>query len=201
MANGAPRGGATGRKTVLTFFAALVIAVGVVVAMSEPWARSPASGSGGPQGLSDSASRDYERIWKEDRRYFGDPGKPAPNVLFVATGEGYTTTGAVGDQWGAPRVINIGLTAREQLTSTKPQPRNSARFAIEHEFGRYFGPDLPLVSGSGNAGAGLANLVANCLAHNRNTGRGNPRRILRNRLPYWGQNPATIMFPGRPDAL
>ena len=122
----------------------------------------------------------------------------APNVLFVANGEGYTTTGAVGNQWGAPRVINIGLTARQQLTSGKPQTRNSARYAIEHEFGRYFGPDQPLVADGGNAGAGLANLVANNLAHWRNTGRGNPTRILRNRLPHWGQNPMTIMFPQGP---
>jgi len=201
MADRASLGGPTGRKMVLTFFAALVVAVVAVMMALEPWARGPASGSRGPQGISGSASRDYQRIWKQDRRYFGEQGMPAPNVLFVANGQGYTTTGAVGDHWGAPRVINIGLTARQQLTSRKPQPRNSARYAIEHEFGRYFGPDQPLAAGSGNAGAGLANLVANCLAHKRNTGRGDPSRILRNRLPYWAQNPATIMFPGQPDAL
>ncbi len=187
--------GTTGGKLALTFLAALLVAVAVVMLAFEPWARGPASGS------SASASRDYHRIWKQDRRYFGDQGMPAPNMLFVPNGQGYTTTGAVGDQWGAPRVINIGLTARQQLTSSKPQARNSARYAIEHEFGRYFGPDQPLVSGDGNAGAGLANLIANCLAHTRNTGRGNPSMTLRERLPYWGRNPATIMFPGEPGAI
>ena len=197
MTHGAHLGGApSGRKMALTFLAALVVAIGVVMVAFEPWARGPASG----QGLSAGASRDYHRIWKQDRGYFGERGMPAPNVLFVPNGRGYTTTGAVGDRWGAPRVINIGLTAREQLTSSKSQARNSARYAIEHEFGRYFGPDQPLASDSGNAGAGLANLVANCLAHERNTGRGDPSRILRNRLPYWGQNPATIMFPEAPGA-
>jgi hypothetical protein len=197
MANGAPLGGPTGSKTVFTFFAALVVALGGVLVSFEPLARGPAAGSQSP---SISASREYERIWKQDRRYFGDQDMPAPNMLFVANGEGFTTTGAEGDQWGAPRIINIGLTARRQLTSGKLQPRNSVRFAIEHEFGRYFGPDLPLVSGGGNAGAGLANLVANSLVHTRNTGRGDPSRILHNKLPYWGQNPATIMFPKQPAA-
>ena len=184
MTDGADLGGAPGgRKMALTFLAALVVAIGMVMLTLEPWARDRASCS---TGLSAAASRDYHRIWKQDRLYFGEQGMPAPNVLFVPNGQGYTTTGAVGDRWGAPRVINIGLTARQQLTSRKPQPRNSARYAIEHEFGRYFGPDQPLAADGGNAGAGLANPVANCLAHRRNTGRGDPSRVLRGRLPYWG---------------
>ena len=203
MTYAAHLGGAPGgRKMVLIFLAALVVAIGAVMIAFEPWARGPASGASGAQGLSAGASRDYRSIWKQDRGYFGERGMPAPNVLFVANGQGYTTTGAEGDRWGAPRVININPTARHQLArlNVKGSDPTGVRYAIEHEFGRYFGPDQPLASDSGNAGAGLANLVANCLAHERNTGRGDPSRILRSRLPYWGQNPATIMFPEAPGA-
>lgn len=46
----------------------------------------------------------------------------------------------------------------------------------------------------GNAGAGLANAVANRLTAPRNK-RTNPKPYLHKKLPYYGQNPRGIKWP------
>jgi hypothetical protein len=127
---------------------------------------------------------------------------PAPTLMFSKKGQGYTTTGTV-DRTDVPtpgqaRAIQLGPNARRALKHYDPKggkDPSGIRYAIEHEFGRYFGPDQPLSSGaSGNAGAGLANAVANRLTRARNKGT-NPKPYLRKKLPYFGQDPAQIKWP------
>lgn len=148
------------------------------------------------------ARRNYQRIWKQDRRYLGDKGMPPPNLLFIPPGHGYTTTGTVdrtdsSTTAGMPRAIRLGPNARRALKHYDPRSAkdpSGIRFAIEHEFGRYFGPDQPLSSGNADAGAGLANAVANRLTRARKKGV-NPTAYFQNHLPYYGQDPRTILWP------
>lgn len=138
-----------------------------------------------------SARRNYQRIWKQDRRYLG--GGPAPNIQFVPKGQGYTTTGP---DTAGNRVINVSPKARKNLKAAPGSDANwNARYALEHEFARVLGPDAPLASQNGDAGAGLANMVANRLLHRRNTGKGNPTRAFRKKLPYFGSNSQQIRWP------
>lgn len=142
----------------------------------------------------------YQRIWKQDRRFLGAPRAPAPFVKNVKKGSGYASTGSVGggasgpQPANAPKLIRIGPGARRQLQSRNPSAQSSARNAIEHEFARVY-QDPSGTGSSASAGSGVANAVANRLAHFRNTGKGNPRRYNRKHLPYFGQNPRSITWP------
>lgn len=138
-----------------------------------------------------NARQSFRQIWKQDRGALG--GGPAPLIQFVPKGQGYTTTGpdAAGN-----RVINLSPKARKNLKAPVGSDANwNARYAVEHEFARVLGPDAPLASSDGNAGAGLANAVANHLLHTRNTGKGNPTKFMRNHLPYFGQDSRAIRWP------
>lgn len=149
------------------------------------------------------ARRNFEAIWKQDRRYLGGKGQSAPNLQFVPKGHGYTTTGTVdrADSIatpGMPRSIRLGPNARRALKHYDPKSGkdpSGIRFAIEHELGRYFGPDQPLTSPDGNAGAGGANAVANRLTRARNQKGKNPRPYFRKHLPYLDQDPGSILWP------
>jgi hypothetical protein len=143
------------------------------------------------------ARRNYQRIWKQDRRYFGAKGQPAPRVVLNVKGGDYTAPGPDGT-----RTISLSQYTTKELLSQKRKWQNEGRFTIEHELARVFGPDKPLATGTPNQGAGLANAVPNRLARSRNA-QGPARRVAtrkvrrynRNHLPYYGQDPTQIKWP------
>ncbi len=98
------------------------------------------------------------RIWNQTRGYLGAPKAPAPVVVFVPKGEGYTYTQENGQ---GIRAIHINPRAAKQIASSKPASAKAGRFAILHEFARVYQNDQVFNNANSNVGAGVANGFAN----------------------------------------
>lgn len=106
------------------------------------------------------ARRNYQRIWKQDRKFLGARGMPAPLVRLNTPTPG--AMAVTGGEYGDVRRIELSpgttrLLKRYDSAKQKPSQKAWARYIVEHELARVYQPDSVFTAASANKGSGVAN--------------------------------------------